>query len=356
MDTTRWDQGYPESPVSGQEYPPETPETDMPEDPESPFEEPEMAPELRQQRSESLYSRSTPFWDRVVELPAEGEAYPLDPEYWNHPEEIRDGVIMRVEALRPMQKLQRFLTSRAAMYLAAALVLLTVMAFLAHSVFATVRSISVEGNVRFTDEQVIACSGLTVGMSTFDIDAEAVIERIGREERYLRCTLVDVSYDKVTIHVRERVPVCCVVQNGQLIVLDDRGWVLEIHDDLSTPTNGLISVSGLEITERHEGQVIGLRVPSRLTVYTQILIELRAMGGLELITELDLTTMDSITMKTEEGLTVLLGSESSVHEKLRAMLVVRENLLQNGYYGKASGGTIIVSDPGSPAYRPPDGK
>ena len=42
-----------------------------------PFEEPEMAPELRSQRSDNLYSRSEPFWERIVEVPQEGEEYLL---------------------------------------------------------------------------------------------------------------------------------------------------------------------------------------------------------------------------------------------------------------------------------------
>ncbi len=333
--------------------------------PESPFEEPEAAPELRQQRSDSLYSRSTPFWERIpVDEPEQGAGTPQSPPvlrgtehlhatFWSHPEKITEGVIMRVEPMPFLECMKRFLTSRASWYLYGAIVLLVVVALIALNIFATVRIIRVEGNASFTAEQVIALSGLEPGMSTLGINEETVMARIGRE-RYLRCTLVDVTFDAVTLHVRERVPCVTIVQNGRRATLDERGWVLEITDDVNAPAPGLISVTGLDVHHCVLGQAVTLRLPVRLVTYTQILIELRAMGALHLISELDMTTMDSITMKTADGLTILLGNEEMIHQKLRAMLVVRDHLLAYDFYGERAGGTIVVSDPTSPAYRPPD--
>lgn len=360
MDTPRWGEGstgqqpvtpYPDA---TQGWPTDFPGTpDDVADPENPFEEPEAAPELRQARSESLYSRSTPFWERVVELPPEGGAYPLDEGYWEHPEEMDRDVMMHVEELPPLKRIVRKLTSRGALRLFAVLALLVMLLLLGRSALCTVKVINVEGNSTFTDEEIIALSGLQLGMSTFDLDEDLVMERIGRE-RYLRCTLVDLSFNVVTLHVRERVPCCSIVQNGRRITLDDRGWVLEITDDVNVVPTGLISVTGLDVHSLSLGQAVTLRVPARLTAYTQILVELRALGGLELIAALDMTTMDSITLTTTDGMTVLLGNETQIHQKIRAFLVVRENLISNNFYGKLPEGTVVVSDPGSPAYRPPE--
>ena len=349
MDTTRWGEGFPGGGSDSPPLPPDIP----PQDADNPFEEPENAPELRQQRSESLYSRSAPFWERIVETPQDGKAYPQDPEYWNHAEDVGKDGLLRVEALRPLERIRGYLTSRNAIYLCASVLVLVLLLLIGRSVFATVRTIRVEGDTTFSSEYIIDLSGLEVGMSTFDIDEELVMERIGME-RYLRCTLVDVSLYTVTLHVRQRVPCCTVVHNGRRITLDERGWVLEISQDMNAPADGLISVTGLDVQHCSLGQAVSLRRHSRLSVYTQILIELRALGGLALVTELDMTTMDSITLKTQEGLTILMGDETLIPEKIRAFMVVRENLIQNAYYGQANGGTIVVSDPTGPAYRPPD--
>lgn len=357
MDTTRWNDAF----QTGEQQ--ILPETDPSEqssvegegyDPEYPFEEPEQAPELRSQRSENLYSRSEPFWERVIELPGEGEEYPRDPNYWNHPEELADDRILQVESGRLRDRVKGVLGSRALWIFVAVLAVLVLTWTVIHNSFMQVKSIMVVGNTTVSAEEVIALSQLKLGMSTFSIDDELVIQRIEREG-FLRCTLVDVSFDKVVIHVRERVPVASIQHNGQLVTLDDRGWVLSVSNNLSSVQEGLIAVTGLDVRRCSTGQAVTLYTPSRLTVYTQILIELKAMKGLDMIVELDMTSMDSITMKTNDGFTVQLGSESRIHEKLRAMMIVREVVLEKGYYGEQVGGTIVVSDPTSPTYRPLSG-
>lgn len=317
----------------------------------SPFEEPEQAPELRSQRSENLYSRSEPFWERVVELPAEGEEYPRDPNYWNHPEELADDRMLQVDSGLLRDRIRRLLGARVLWIFLAVLASLLGLWVLIHSTFMQIKSITVEGSGTLTAQEIIELSQLYVGMSTFDVDAEKVAERIERQGT-MRCTLVDVAFDKVVLHVRPRIPVATIKHNGRLLTLDERGWVLGMSNDLEVQLEGLIDVSGLDVRRSSMGQPVTLNTPSRLTAYTQILIELRAMGGLDMIEELDLTSMDSITLKTTDDFLIQLGNEKRIHEKLRAMMIVHEVVLEKGYHGGQDGGTIVVSDPTSPTYMP----
>ena len=357
MDTTNWSGAYPPAgpgvPENAANTPPPAGVPWPPTDPDYPFEEPETAPELRQQRSESLYTRTEPFWDRVIELPREGEEYPQDPEYWNHPEEVREGVMMRVGPDRPLNILKKALGARITWYVAGIAAVLAAVIFLLYSTFGTVHGISVEGNTTIPDDEIIALSQLEIGMSIFDVDEEAVMERIARN-RYLRCTLVDVVGDRVVLHVSERVPVCSIRHNGRLITLDNRGWVLEVADDTGEYAPGLIRLTGLDIRHWALGQAVTTRQENALTVYTQLLVELKALGALDMITELDMTSMDSLTLKTDDGFNIQLGNENRIHAKIRAMLVVHEVVLENRYYGEVMGGTIVVSDPANPAYRKPE--
>lgn len=357
MDTTHWNDPFQDG---GQDVPPQTEPSRQPEDtqeaydPSYPFEEPEQAPELRSQRSENLYSRSEPFWERVIELPAEGEEYPRDPNYWDHPEELADDRILKVDSGRLRDRLRDLAGSRALWIFLAVIAVLVGVWLLIYNTFMQVKSIAVVGNTTVSAERVIELSQLQLGMSTFSIDEDLVKERIERDGM-LRCTLVDVSFDKVVLHVRERQPVATVQHNGQLVTLDDRGWVLDVSSNLSQTREGLIAVSGLDVRRCSQGQVVTLVTPAKLTTYTQILIELKAMKGLDMIVELDMASMDSISLRTEDGFTVQLGNEKRIHEKLRAMLIVRETVLENCYYGTEVGGTIVVSDPTSPTYLPLSG-
>lgn len=365
MDTTRRGDGFQSGGQDTGEIPAQYPpvmdepdpfqeEAEQP-DPDYPFEEPEQAPELRSQRSEHLYSRSEPFWERVVEVPRDGEAYPRDVCYWDHPEEISEDRILHVDSGRLQDKVKHVLGARATWIVLGVLAVTAALLFLLYSAFMTVKSITVVGNTSVPEKEIIALSQLEIGMNAMSIDDELVIERIERN-RYLRCTLVDVSMDTVVLHVRERVPAVTIVQNGRLITLDDRGWVLEITDNLTAAADGLIAVQGLDVHHCALGQAVTLRTPSKLTVYTQLLVELKALGGLHLIVELDMTSMDSITLKTVDGFTIQMGNEGRIHEKVRAMLIVREVVLEKGYYGNTVGGTITVTDPTSPTYLKLDGQ
>lgn len=351
MDTTRWDSGFPSEDPEGEQQRTNEPQRDA-ADPDNPFDEPSSAPELQQERSESLYSRNTPFWERVVDYPEDGDEYVKDPTYWNHPKEVTGDVIMRVRPQHIGDHILRWLSRKTNRNLLIGLTIFVFVAVFVYSMVNTVRSINVVGSTRFSKEYIIELSGVELGSHSQGINVDLVAERIERE-RYLRCVLVDVSADSVTIHVRERYPAASVVQNGRRVILDERGWVLEISEDMYTVPAGLVDVVGLDVQHCSLGQTVTLRMPERLFAYMQILVELRALGGLEGITELDMTTMDSITLKMDDGTTILLGNEELIHEKIRAMIVVRENLILHNYYEELPGGTIIVADPTSPAYMPP---
>lgn len=325
------------------------PQEPVQENNDSPFEEPEQAPELLGARSESLYSRNEPFWDRVYELPKEGESYPRDPNYWNHPEELSDDRIMMVDTGEKKSLLRGLLGSDVVKKtLAIAAVLLVVAGVLFGAVF-RVRSITVSGSASISDAEIIRLSGISLGMNTISIDEALVEERLHNAQPYLRDVLVDVKWNSVAIHVREREPAAALKNRGVLVVTDNKGWVLEESQNTDDPAySDLVFVSGLDVRHYVMGEQLILRNNAQLPVFSEILIELKAMGGLSLIKELDLSNMDSIYLDNGEGLLIRLGSSAQIHQKLRAMLITREKVLSMGY----EKGTIDVSDPIKPTFTP----
>jgi len=159
---------------------------------------------------------------------------------------------------------------------------------------------------------------------------------------------VDVQWDSVTIHIKEREPAVYIHYNGLLIIMDNRGFVLEesLESDLVYPD--LVHVIGLNVRRSALGQTISVSNKAQLETCTQVLVELKAMKGLELLSELDMTNMDSIYLATRDGFDVRLGSEESIHEKLRSFMITRERVIEMGY----TTGTIDVTDPGRPTYSP----
>ncbi len=316
-----------------------------PQQPESPFEEPEQAPELRQGRSEHLYTRDEPFWNRVVDAPQLGQQPVRDANYWNHPDVMDDDRLLHVDSDTKLQKVKKFLGSGATKKFLLITAIIVAVGIILYSALFQVRRITVNGNSTISAQEIIRQSGLKVGQNSLTIDDEAVMRRV-EGNRYLRCTLVDVQWDSVTIHVKERVPAAYINHNGMVVLMDNRGFVLE--ESLSTYASyeSLVKVIGLDVRRSALGQTISLNNAAQLETYTQVLVELKAMKGLDLLSELDMTSMDSIYLATRDGFYVRLGSEESIHEKLRAFMITRERVIEMGY----SGGTIDVTDPGRPTY------
>ena len=314
---------------------------------ESPFEEPEQAPELRQNRSESLYTRDEPFWNRVVDQEQAYQPRQLYANYWNHPDVMDSDCILHVDSDTRLQKLKKFLGSGTTKKFLLVSAIIVVIAFILYSALFQVRRIVVRGNATVPGQDIVRLSGLKVGQNSLTIDDEEIMRRI-ESNRYLRCTLVDVQWDSVTIHIKERVPAVWLNHNGMAVLMDNRGFVLEESLGSYEAYPGLVKVIGLDVRRCALGQTISLNTSSQLETYTQILVELKAMKGIDLLSELDMTSMDSIYLATHDGFYVRLGSEESIHEKLRAFLIPREKVLEMGYYS----GTIDVTDPGRPTYSP----
>ena len=314
---------------------------------ESPFEEPEQAPELREERSENLYSRDEPFWNRVVDGPDAAGRMPRDPNYWNHPDIMDTDHLLHVDNDNLWQKLCKCLGSGAVKRFLGIMAVLVVVAVLLYSAIFRVRVISVSGEDSINEAEIVRLSGLKVGQSSMTIDDEEVMRKI-ESNRYLRCTLVDVQWNSVTIHVKERVPAVYINHNGMIVTLDNRGFVLEETLSSLAEDDRLVKVSGLNVRRCALGQQISLNSQSQMEAYTQILVELKAMKGIDLLRELDMSSMDSIYMTTRDDFYVRLGSEEDIHAKLRAFMITREKVLEMGY----AKGTIDVTDPGRPTYMP----
>lgn len=313
----------------------------------NPFEEPEQAPELREKRSENLYSRDEPFWERVVDAPDASGDFRRDVNYWNHPDVMDTDRLLHVDNDTALQKVGKFLGSDAVKKVIGIVAVVVLIAIALFGTVFRVHAIHVSGNTTVTDEAIIRLSGLKVGQSSMTIDDEEVMRKIG-SNRYLRCTLVDVQWNAVTLHVKERVPAVYINHNGMIVTLDNRGFVLEESLASETGFESLVKVSGMNVRRCALGQQIALQSDNQLEAYTQILVELKAMKGIDLLRELDMSSMDSIYLTTRDDFFVRLGSEDDLHAKLRAFLITREKVLQMGY----AKGTIDVTDPGRPTYLP----
>lgn len=289
--------------------------------PPDPFDGYGEDPSLAQERSENLYDRERTFWHNVNDLEMPQEQQPKAPPKADK------------HALR---------------WILLIVAVLAAAGFLVYGTVFRVKSITVQGNGIISTEDVIRLAGLSEGMSTLTLDHDA-IERGIESNRYLSFVCVDVQLpDQVVIQVRERTPAAVIKYCGIIYIADSRGMVLEESFDTSVNYPGLISVNGMEIRQCEVGKQLILASTKQLDVYMSVLLELKVMGATDQVKELNLSDMDNLFLVSTDGYAVRLGESSSIHAKLRAMLLTLDKLREDGY----GVGTVDVSTPVNPTYIP----
>ncbi len=310
----------------------------------NPFDEPEDAPELRESRSESVNDHLGDFWQQE----GDGYAYP-----GAQARRRTAGDAGRVMEQRRKPKEQAPGKTRK-IVLSALAALLALFAVLRFAVF-TVREIRVEGNRELTDAEVVRISGIRQGDSILSIDEKGVEERIEGDYRLIFRYMARELPSTVVLSVREREACCFLTYGGILYKMDKNRMVmfetesLEDTELIGEIEDSLVEVKGLEIRSGSRvGQTLVLNSSRQQQLFTNLFLEMKVLGCTALIREADLSNTDSVLLQTRDGFTVSFGDGMDVHAKLRALLLVREKLLEMG----REGGTINVTNPVNPLYSP----
>ena len=320
----------------------------------NPFEEPEDAPELLEQRSSNVNDRSGSFWNDQQQT---GYQYSAQSVTKKTP----------VRAAIEQKQRDHRISFRAVGILV--LLIMTAAAVLWFGVY-RIREIRVIGNSVISDSDIIRFSGIHRGDSILRLSEKDTERNLlsnatsaaAKEGNYNYYRLQFRYLEKempgtVTIAVREREACCWLTWSGILYVMDKNGMVLFESEDMGLRDRvKLVEVKGLTIRSGAQaGQTMVMSSAAQELLFRDLFMEMKVLGCTERILEADLSNPDSIllltTLDTDNrtaAFTVALGDSTSVHAKLRSMLLVMDKLTEMGY----TTGSINVSNPEAPSYSP----
>ncbi len=304
----------------------------------NPFDEPEDAPELRDSRSENVNQHMGEFWNR------ENTGY----QYTG----AKPGAPNMPAGSTPAKnrKARKEISFSAVMKLTGVFLLLLAATWLVlrFAVF-TVRDIRIVGNSAVPADEVIRQSGIRLGDSMLSLKEEDVQRRL-EENYYLRFRYLEKNFPStVVLSVRERELCCWLTYSGILYCMDKDRMVMYETEDLTERPAELVEVKGLNIRSGcRVGQTMVLTARLQETIYSELFLEMKVLGCTAQIEEADLSNPDSLLLVMRNGYTVSLGDSTNIHAKLRAALLVAQEL-QNM---DMQGGTINVNNPESPVYSP----
>lgn len=318
--------------------------------PENPFEEPAQSPELRQERSPDLYRATNPFWNQPdrdagassasPDVGPAPQSAPPEASVWNHRNVLdTDSYTGEEKRRKPARRLR---------YALLALVFAVLVFILIFGGLLRVRNIRVTGNARVSSEEIISLSQIKIGQLSLVNETE-IVNRI-QQNPYLICKMVSLeSFDTICIEVKERQEIAFLTASGIGIITDAHGYVLRTVRDANESHPELVRVQGLNVRKTMIGQRLVVGQQKQLDAVTEVLLQLSVMGGLDQIAVLDVTSLDRIRMQTMDGMEIVLGDDALLHEKLRAFLIVRQELASMG----ETGGTLMLTDAVNPVYTPP---
>lgn len=196
-------------------------------------------------------------------------------------------------------------------YIFAGIIAVIVFAILAKTVLFNCSSIEVEGNQRYSADEIISASGLVTGRSLLDIDENAAKERIISSLAYIDMAEVTKSFPtKMKISVKEAEKWYNLQHGGSYFIVSRLGKVIEAAKDSSLPV-----IKGYEPDEPSVGVYLTSQVDGKTDIPAQVLTAAET-AGLTGITSMDITDRFEIKVLVDDRITLELGNATQLENKM----------------------------------------
>ena len=103
--------------------------------------------------------------------------------------------------------------------------------------------------------------------------------------------------------------------SGIGVITDAHGYVLRTVQNANESHPELVRVQGLSVKKTIIGQKLIANQQKQLDAVTEVLLQLTVMGGLDQIAVLDVSSLDRIRMQTMDGMEIVLGGSSLLHDR-----------------------------------------
>lgn len=205
-----------------------------------------------------------------------------------------------------------------------------------------IRSIDIIGDLsRYTDEQLIERSGLTLGTHILFTDLDAAAGNL-QSDPYLIADLNYIFPARIQINIRQREAVAAVrwgQQQEYLAIIDNNGIVLEAEEET---TNGLLEVLGITVTGVTPGQPVGDAIDDQVYALVAVIQKMREYDLFSYFVSLDVREPMSMYLMTSQGYQVELGDMRELDLKFSRMKKNASSILQKAAEYASSGNPVTI--------------
>lgn len=220
-----------------------------------------------------------------------------------------------------------------------ALIALAVYLVLTNYVF-VVRSVSVrmEEDGRFTKQDVVLLSGVKLGTRMDRIDGASVAQQLA-DTGWLELEAIEQNYpSNVTLQVAVRRPAALISHVGTLLVVDDKGVVIEQVNAQPAYAN-CVYVTDMDVSFQKAGRRLQSATSGQMDALLVILEAMQKVGCQKLVDTLSMKNPQQLILYSVNGVQVKLGDSSRMEDKLRWTQAVVNDLIER----QESFGTLNVT-------------
>ncbi len=215
-------------------------------------------------------------------------------------------------------------------------ILIIIAMILALTVFFKISHIEVQGDTRYTQEEVISATELRTGTNMFFFNKFTTIKKMFLKLPYLEEIQIRRHLpDTISITVKDATPVAVIEHENAYYVMDKKGKILE---QLAGPSSAVSTVTGLDVVYPEVGSVVELTEPEKLKTLLSFLQAVEESGIASQIQSIDFSKVYDVEFRFMDRFNVSMGSAVDYEKKLRFLKTVVAQLEENAK------GTIDVSD------------
>ncbi len=192
--------------------------------------------------------------------------------------------------------------------------------------FLSVKEITVEGDTRYSKEELIEASGIYVGESLLVVNKVQAHDALLRRFPYLEWVEIsNVSFSRIQILVKEAEPLGAVETAEGYVILGSNNHALEIVSAEALDEN-LVKIYGAQPEQVALGEPL---LDERSKKIVDALMAAVEEHGVETLTRMDLSEKTNIRAVWREQILLVFGNETNLAGQLQAFQAILPTLLKN---------------------------
>lgn len=207
-----------------------------------------------------------------------------------------------------------------------------------------VQNIDVKGAETISKESIIALSGIGRGENIFKVSLGQARQNLESDPLVEVIGISRIFPDKIKIEIRQRQPHGAIAWLGSYVIIDEKGFVVDVRDSL--PVGQYPLITGIDIEPSEKGKpLVGVTSGEKELMY-KLLSALHDKKALQYISEVSLADTGRIIMLTGEGMQIDIGKPSDLDKKAQWIACSVPELRSKGY----TTGILYVTGTNSPVF------